>query len=313
MRKFDPGAGQDAVMVKWLNLWWAALAAADETIQGGPLAPAWLRLFEAHLSGSEATMLRWRGHLGESAEVRRAYSGLYGRYFARAVLASELGITNFVPLLTKVTKISGGVTVTRVGRGDLPDWIAWDPVARSHVLCEAKGRLSGSGKQFLRGKPGCIRVGKAQFDKVKVADLGGRQIATRNWIAANLWSTDRVARDPVALLWDPPGEGATLTSEEAEHHARAMRRQRDATVAVRLGNPERRVRIAVSPPDGDTGVEHVNGSKDGPSGSIVATSRARHEGEYMAAVIAPLGDSADNGRGRSTGCSRDTGKRRRYW
>ena len=95
VRKVDPGAGRGVVEHRWLNLWWAALAASDETIRGGPLAPAWLRLFEAHLSRSETAMLRWRGHLGESAEMRRAYSGLYGRCFARAVLAAELGITLF--------------------------------------------------------------------------------------------------------------------------------------------------------------------------------------------------------------------------
>lgn len=63
--------------------------------------------------------------------------------------------------------------------------------AGCHVLCEAKGRLSGSEQQFLRGKPGCIDAGKAQFDKVEVTDSQGRRIATRNWIAANLWSTER--------------------------------------------------------------------------------------------------------------------------
>ena len=50
LRQVDPGTGLDVVERRWLNLWWAAVAAADETIQGGPLAPAWLRLFEAHLS-----------------------------------------------------------------------------------------------------------------------------------------------------------------------------------------------------------------------------------------------------------------------
>ena len=188
----DPGAGSDVAEWRQLNLWRAALGAADETIQGGSLAPAWLRLFEAHLSSSETAMLRWRGHLGESAEMRRVYSGLYGRYFARAVRSAELGITLFSPLNTKTTPIRGGVTVTRVRSGDIPDWIAWDPQAGCHVLCEAKGRLSEQKGRFLHGKPDCIDAGKAQFERVEVRDSGGRLIATRDWIAAILWSTDRV-------------------------------------------------------------------------------------------------------------------------
>ena len=289
MRTVDPGAGLDVVDGKWLNLWWAALAAADETMQGGPLAPAWLQLFEAHLSGSETAMLRWRGHLGDSAEMRRAYSGLYGRYFARAVLTAELGITLFVPLQTNATPISGGVTVTRVGSGDIPDWIAWDPGAGCYVLCEAKGRLSESEGRFVYGKPGCIDPGKAQFDKVEVTDSSGRRIATRNWIAANLWSTDRVKRSPVALLWDPPGEGERLTREEAERHAQAMRSRRDASIAERLGNPERRVRIAIGPSDDDMPPRSVQAAQDSRSGAIERPSREPHEGDYLAAVITPLG------------------------
>ena len=285
----DPGAGRDVVECKWLNLWRAALAAADETIQGGPLVPAWLRLFEAHLSGSETTMLRWRGHLGESAEMRRAYSGLYGRYFARAVLTAELGITLFVPLHTSATPILGGVTVTRVGDGDIPDWIAWDPGAGCHVLCEAKGRLSDRGGRFLSGKPDCIDPGKAQFGKVEVTDSSGRRIMTRDWIAANLWSTDRAKRRPVSLLWDPPGEGERLTPEEAEGHAQAMRRQRDAILAARLGNPERVVRIAIAPSDDETQSVTVEAAEDSQRGVMEHPSGEAHEGDYLAAVITPLG------------------------
>ena len=114
MRRVDPSAGLDVVDCKPFNLWWAALAAAEETIQGGLLALAWLRLFETHLSGLETTILQWRGHLGESAEIRRAYSGLYGRYFARAVLRAELGITLFVPLQTNATQIPVALKVFRL-------------------------------------------------------------------------------------------------------------------------------------------------------------------------------------------------------
>ena len=289
VRKVGPGAGRDVVERRWLNLWWAALAASDETIQGGPLAPAWLGLFEAHLSGSEMAMLRWRGHLGESAEMRRAYSGLYGRYFARAVLAAELGVTLFLSLQTNETPIPGGVTVSRVDDGDIPDWIAWDPGARRHVLCEAKGRLSDPGGRFLGGRPGCIDTGKAQFDRVEVTDASGRRIATQDWIAANLWSTERVRRDPVSLLWDPPGDGEGLGEEEAERHAQAMRRRRDAVVAARLGNPERVVRIAVAPSDDDMRSPAVDAAEDGGGGVIGRPSREAHEGDYLAAVITPLG------------------------
>ena len=39
--RVGPGTGRDIVERGWLNLWWAALTASDETIQGPPLAPAW--------------------------------------------------------------------------------------------------------------------------------------------------------------------------------------------------------------------------------------------------------------------------------
>ena len=234
-------------------------------------------------------MLRWRGHLGESAEMRRAYSGLYGRYFARAVLTAELGITLFCPLNTNTTPIRGGVTVTRVKSGDIPDWIAWDPQAGCHVLCEAKGRLSEQKGRFLHGKPDCIDAGKAQFERVEVRDSGGRLIATRNWIAANLWSTDRVMRIPVALLWDPPGGGETLKREEANHHMDAMHRQRDANITARLGSPERVVRIAVKPSGDDVQPLSTDTAEDSQNHVIERPSREPHEADYLAAVITPLG------------------------
>ena len=218
-----------------LSLWWVALAAAEETLQGRPLAPEWLRLFSNHLSTSEPKKLRWGGDLAESAELRRAYSALYGRFFARALLASQLGFTDFVPLKTKITTLPGGTTITRTKRGDIPDWVAWDPQTKNYVLCEAKGNLTGNENAFLKGKPACIEEGKKQFQRVKISNSAGKRIKTQNWVAANLWSTDLRPRESVSLLWDPPGRGIAIPESERDAHANGMRRRYLANIAYRLG------------------------------------------------------------------------------
>ena len=235
-RIVDPGASSDDLEVGPFDLWWAALSAAEETIQGSPLAPAWLTLFQNHLSRVDKTELRWAGDLAASAEMRRAYSALYGRFFGRAFLASRFGFTDFIPLQSKRTCVGNLVEVRRVTRGDVPDWIAWDPHSRSYVLAEAKGRLGGNEWDFLSRTPACISAGKAQFERVEVRDMGHRSIGTRNWVAANRWCTDRRGRRPICLLWDPDGEGERLPEEEIPRHAAAVRRQRVGDITSALGH-----------------------------------------------------------------------------
>ena len=293
LRKVDQN-GSTSVSGEWpISLFRAALCAAEETIQGSPFASAWLRLFQEHLSTREPRMLRWRGNLGSSSEVRRAYSGLYGRYFARALLAGELGITDFIPLEVprKMNRKRhfGGVTVHRVGEGDVPDWIAWDPRRPGHVLCEAKGRLSVSTREFLTGVPACINEGKAQFARVQVRDSGDRRIATRNWVAVNRWSTDDGKAQAVSLLWDPPSDGESLTPEEAHGHGEAMRRHRVRALARGLGNPEFIVRIRASGADGEMASLETDAKRDSPFGPFERPSREPHEGYYQAAIVTPLG------------------------
>lgn len=276
-----------------ISLFRAALSAAEETIQGSPFASAWLRLFQEHLSTCEPEMLRWGGDLGSSSEVRRAYSGLYGRYFARAVLAGKLGITDFIPLELPrelyQRRTFGAVTVCRVKDGDTPDWIAWDPGGLGHVLCEAKGRLTGSPQGFLTGVPACIDEGKAQFTRVEVADSRNRGIATQDWVVANLWTTDDRKRQAVSLLWDPPGDGESLTPEEAHEHGEAMRSHRLRALARGLGNPEFTVRIRAKGSDGGIPTLETDSKRDSPFGGFDRPSRESHEGCYQAAIITPLG------------------------
>ena len=272
-----------------ISLFRAALSAAEETIQGSPFASAWLQLFQAHLSNTELEMLQWRGNLGTSGETRRAYSGLYGRYFARALLAGELGITDFIPLKTNCTRIDGGVTVCRIKRGDIPDWIAWDPKGPGYVLGEAKGRLSGNLQGYLTGVPSCINAGKAQFTRVEVKDSRNRSILTRNWVAVNRWSTQERGGPAVSLLWDPPGDGEPLTREEAVLHADAIRRHRIEAIARRLGEPEFIVRVVVEDSDGGLPSLATDAQRESPFGPFERPSREPHEGYYHAAIVTPLG------------------------
>lgn len=298
LRVVDPARSHDVTTRQAISLWWIALAAADETIQGGPLTAAWLRLFSAHLSRRDAVSLRWRGDLAASAELRRAYSALYGRYMARALLASRLGFVDFTSLHTKTTTLADGITVNRTAKGDIPDWIAWDPRTGSYVLGEAKGSLSGSERDFRSGTPACVGSGKSQFGRVSVTGPAGL-IRTRNWVAANLWSTDQRRQRSVSLLWDPETIGAEIPEDERALRADGLRRRRLAAQALRLGRLGlmRRqprvdgpiVRVRALP--GADAMPRMDGSSqiDAELMPPDQTSLEPHEAGYVAAVITPLG------------------------
>lgn len=235
-RRTVDAAGASHVVLHALNLWWIAAAAAEETIQGTAMASAFLTLFDGHLSTTDTTWLRWREDLATSAEMRRAYSALYGRFFARGMLQHVQGFTNFTPLHTDQTSV-GSITVARVETGDIPDWIAWDPAAQVHVLGEAKGNLTGSEGQFRTGTPGCIMNGKDQFERVSVVNSAGAQLWVDGWVGASLWATDQRDRRPVFVAWDPLHKGLRLDGQQAEEEARKMRRAWLASLADGFDEP----------------------------------------------------------------------------
>lgn len=235
-RRTVDAAGASHVVLHALNLWWIAAAASEETVQGTAMASAFLALFDGHLSTTDTTWLRWRDDLATSAEMRRAYSALYGRFFARGMLQHVHGITNFTPLHTNVTSV-GAVTVARIEDGDIPDWIGWDPAAQVHVLGEAKGNLTGSEGQFRTGTPGCVMNGKDQFDRVAVVNSAGAQVWVDGWVGASLWATDQRDRRPVFVAWDPLRQGLRLDGQRADAEAREMRRAWLASLAGGFDEP----------------------------------------------------------------------------
>ncbi len=253
MHRVYDATGNDTVGPAAINMWWLARAAAEETLQGSPLAPAWLKLFRSHLSANDDYWFRWGEDLAQSAELRRAYSGLYGRFVARALLSAHLGINRFVSLKRNGVDIDGSVTVERICKGDIPDWIAWDDRASRHVLCEAKGSLT-SGDFLTASPPKCVKEGKAQFDRVKTTGAKG-PIYPACWVAATRWVTDDRGGTPATLLWDPPQDHSPFSKEEAAGHREAMTRAWLDSIAPGLGwrdandllSPERaRAAIVVS-------------------------------------------------------------------
>jgi hypothetical protein len=127
--------------------------------------------------------------MAESAELRRAYSGLYGRFVARALLSNHLGLTRFLSLKRNGLMVPGSVEVRRTAKGDIPDWLAWDEQNSRLVLGEAKGSLS-SNDFLVAGGPKCARDGKAQFDRVETYH-GTSVVQPARWVAATRWATDQ--------------------------------------------------------------------------------------------------------------------------
>ena len=233
-QRFVDGAGADNISRQPLKIWWLARAAAEETLQGSPMMPAWLKLFRSHLSSNDRYWLRWHDDFAESAELRRAYSGLYGRFMARALLTSRLGFSRFLSLNRNGLVVPGSITVSRHSKGDIPDWLAWDDSNSKFVLCEAKGSLTAN--DFLKQgvEPKCVTSGKAQFSRV-FSHYNNRMMYPGQWVAATRWSTDRRDGNPASLLWDPPTNDEKFSEEEAAHHRAAMTRAWLDSIAPGLG------------------------------------------------------------------------------
>ncbi len=233
MHRLYDEAGNDTSGPKAMSLWWLARAAAEETLQGSPLAASWLKLFRSHLDPTEAYWLKWAEDLAQSAELRRAYSGLYGRFAARALLTAHLGFSRFVSLKRNGVDVPGSIQVERSKRGDIPDWLAWDDRAGRHVLCEAKGSLTAN--DFLASAtPKCVTEGKAQFDRVTSIGPSG-PLTPACWVAASRWSTELRGGQAATLLWDPPTDHKPFSEEAQARHREAMTRAWLDSLAPGLG------------------------------------------------------------------------------
>ena len=114
-----------------------AHAAVSETLQTGLPISAFANQLAALLTGS--LDLTWKDDgPGVGRELRRSYSNIHGRFFARAYLEKCEGVRYLIPIERNPFSFADYVVRLRRGqRGDMPDWVACD--SSRLVIAEAKG------------------------------------------------------------------------------------------------------------------------------------------------------------------------------
>jgi hypothetical protein len=160
----------------------AACAMAEIFQTGGGSSRALALLFEELLVPGGDKLI-WKGNgPGRGKEMRRAFSGLFGRFFARAYLARYHDFAWFTPIDGEPTNISKRMRVARLpGKGmELLDWVCGSASSRIAVA-EAKGTSQPSNGTGA-GLPGPIKTADGQLKGVVVEKL--RKVAGKErWTA----------------------------------------------------------------------------------------------------------------------------------
>ena len=227
-------------------------AAARETFTTAtlPFAAAWTDLFRSMIASGHD--LRWRENgPGVGRDTRIAYSGLFGRYMARAYLTGNEDVRVLVPLDEAKRLLDGtpySIEKCPPGHGLEADWIGVDG-RRRLVIAEAKGSFdkgvrTWSGPDRL---PDVLHtaLGQAQRTAVFRTSFSGALPAKR-WAVASRWANEENGRCPTILAWDP--DEGELDDDDYEGLARLLHRIDVEAVLKGLGHAGAVETVNVRPP-----------------------------------------------------------------
>ena len=183
------------------------IAAAHETFTTNTqsIAGFWANLFQSYLAPSKE--LRWLDNgpgIGRDAKV--AYSGLFGRYMARAHLMFREKIQILVPLEIARKELQKN-NIYHIGKspgsnGLEADWIGIDD--EGLVIAESKGSFN-SAKSPWKGKksvPPLLHRAMEQAMRTEVyVSSKGTPLPARYWAVTSRWANEDNESEPTTIAW----------------------------------------------------------------------------------------------------------------
>ena len=242
LRRGTPSRSNAPGALSSIRLSELGVAAARETFLTTtvPFAAAWTGLFAEMIADCHA--MRWRGNgPGVGRDARIAYSGLLGRYMARAYLTAHEGVRVLVPLDEAKRALRETAYCIRKhppGRGLEADWIGLDD--RGHlVIAEAKGSFdkgvrTWSGPNY---RPDVLQTAIDQAARTEVFRNSKRApLPAKRWAVASRWANEANELDPTLLAWDP--DEGELEDRDYQELARCLHRTDVESVLKGLGHPQ---------------------------------------------------------------------------
>ena len=190
----------------WRNLKLSVIgnAAARETFATATdyMTAMWTDMFRGMLV--DDPKLRWRGNgPGIGRDARIAFSGLFGRFLARAYLTEHEGVRVLVPLDVAKPKLRRAGYGIPPRRGHQADWIGLD--TQGLVIVEAKGTFNNGIKSWKGpcSRPQILGTAIKQAKRTTVYRCSSRrELPAKRWAIASRWGTEENHRDPTLLAWN---------------------------------------------------------------------------------------------------------------
>jgi hypothetical protein len=263
-----------------------ARCAIGEILQTSKNSTPVLALFD-ELLASSSTELVWKGRgPGRGIEMRRAFSGLFGRFFARAYLQRYHGFTWFVPIDGSATDLSNRARIVRkpASSAEMPDWFCAQP--GQVAIAEAKGSHQRS-NVTAQTLPGPLKTAEKQIGgvvlEVRSLGRGGAEIWTtrsvKGWAVMSRWGVEEPDRDAFQYVLDPSTDGEPLSDGDREHLVQDVARVHVAQTLEGMGYPDLAGEFGVAAYE-----DHAR-----PRQTATLEIEGEASIEYLGAIVGPLG------------------------
>lgn len=192
-------------------------AAARETLVTATyhMAAIWTDLFHSLMAPNSRHLCWCEDGPGIGRDARIAYSGLLGRYMARAYLAEHENVRVLVPLDVAKRCLKGTPYEIRKdpkGRGLEADWIGLDDSGL--VIVEAKGSYNVGISNWCGPYkiPQVLQSAISQAQRTAIFKNLRQKLPAKRWAIASRWGTENNGLEPTLLAWDP--EEGSLDEED---------------------------------------------------------------------------------------------------